>query len=72
MILGCRQEEVYEEIEVLLNHIIPKKPLHEYGVTEGELETFTETVMTMQGRLMANNDVELDKDTVSDIYKKLY
>ena len=31
-ILECKPEEVYEEIEVLLNHLIPKKALHEYGV----------------------------------------
>ena len=29
-ILECKPEEVYEEIEVLLNHLIPKKALHEY------------------------------------------
>ncbi|MEQ8198365.1 MAG: 4-hydroxybutyrate dehydrogenase [Clostridiaceae bacterium] len=71
-ILGCKPEEVYKEIEVLLNHIIPKKALHEYGVTESDLESFTETVMTKQGRLMANNYIELDQDTVFDIYKTLY
>lgn len=71
-ILGCKPEEVYEEIEVLLNHLIPKKSLKEYGVKEEELEEFTEVVMTKQGRLMANNYVELDRDTVYGIYKQLY
>lgn len=71
-ILGCKPEEVYEEIEVLLNHLIPKKSLKEYGVKEEELEEFTEVVMTKQGRLMANNYVELDRNTVYGIYKQLY
>lgn len=52
--------------------LIPKKSLHEYGVKEEELEEFTEVVMTKQGRLMANNYVELDRNTVYGIYKKLY
>ncbi|MDO5293879.1 MAG: 4-hydroxybutyrate dehydrogenase [bacterium] len=71
-ILGCKDTEVYEEIETLLNHIITKKPLHEYGVKEEELEVFTTTVMEKQGRLMANNYVELTRDTVLAIYKELY
>lgn len=71
-ILECKPEEVYDEIEVLLNHLIPKKSLKEYGVKEEELEEFTEVVMTKQGRLMANNYVELDRDTVYGIYKQLY
>ena len=71
-ILECKPEEVYEEIEVLLNHLIPKKALHEYGVKEEELEEFTEVVMTKQGRLMANNYVKLDRDTIYGIYKTLF
>ena len=71
-ILECKPEEVYEEIEVLLNHLIPKKALHEYGVKEEELEEFTEVVMTKQGRLMADNYVKLDRDTIYGIYKTLF
>lgn len=65
-------EQVYEEIENLLNHILPKKKLSEYGVTEEDLETFTTTVMEKQGRLMANNYVELTRDMVKEIYAALY
>lgn len=71
-ILSCDPEVVYEEIEMLLNHIIPKKPLRDYGVTEEELQEFTNVVMTQQGRLMANNYVPLDEDTVHKIYQELY
>ena len=42
------------------------------GVTEDDLNSFTETVMTKQGRLMANNYTELDEQTVKQIYKKLW
>ncbi|MCD8150872.1 MAG: 4-hydroxybutyrate dehydrogenase [Clostridiales bacterium] len=71
-ILGCEAGQVFEELEKLLNVLIPKKPLHEYGVTEQDLVDFTESVMVNQGRLMANNFVELDKDRVYKIYKELY
>ncbi len=71
-ILGCGEDVVYDELEKLLNKIIQCKPLHEYGVKEEELETFTDNVMEKQGRLMANNYVELSRDKVYEIYKKLY
>lgn len=71
-ILGCDKDKVFEELETLLNHLIPKKALHEYGVKEEELEEFTDSVMENQGRLMANNFVELDREKVLDIYRKLY
>lgn len=71
-ILGCKKDKVYTEIEKLLNVLIPKKPLHEYGVSEEELKEFTENVMTKQGRLMANTYTELTKEIVYEIYKSLY
>ncbi|SFS05101.1 4-hydroxybutyrate dehydrogenase [Anaeromicropila populeti] len=71
-ILECDANEVYVEIETLLNQILPKKPLHEYGVTEEDLITFTETVMTKQTRLMNNNYIELSEEKVLGIYKALY
>lgn len=71
-ILDCDAPDVYEELEKLLNHLCQKKALHEYGVTEAELEEFTENVMTSQGRLMANNYTELDRDTVYRIYQELF
>ncbi|MCI8991961.1 MAG: 4-hydroxybutyrate dehydrogenase [Eubacterium sp.] len=70
--IGCGVENVYDELEKLLNVLIQKKPLREYGVTEQDLADFTESVMVNQGRLMANNFVELDKDRVYKIYKELY
>ena len=63
-------------LQFFLGHPIlvqcPKKALHEYGVSQEELEDFTENVMTSQGRLMANNYTELDRDEVRAIYERLY
>lgn len=71
-LLGCEVGQVYEEIEVLFDHILPKKPLIEYGMTVQQIEDFTVSVMEKQGRLMANNYTRLDKDTVYGIYEALY
>ncbi len=71
-LLGCETTQVYDKLEELLNQILPKKPLREYGVTEADLPVFTDAVMTKQGRLMANNFVPLDEQRVLKIYKELY
>lgn len=71
-ILCCKSSEVYEKAEILLNNIISKKRLKEYGVTEDDISDFTKTVMTKQGRLMANNYTELTEKTVYEIYRELY
>ncbi len=71
-ILGRGAGHVFEELEKLLDILIPKKALHEYGVTEQNLEEFTDSVMLNQGRLMANNFVALNQKRVYKIYKELY
>ncbi len=71
-LLGCPAEQVYDKLEELLNQILPKKPLHVYGVTQEDLVTFTDSVMQTQGRLMGNNFVPLDRDRVLKIYRELY
>ena len=71
-ILECPVRYVYEELEKLLNVLIPKKALHKYGVTEAQLDEFADSVMENQGRLMANNFVPLDRERVYKIYRELW
>ena len=71
-LLGCSTTEVYDQLEQLLNQILPKKPLHAYGVTQDDLKEFTHSVITGQGRLMANNFVPLDEARVLKIYQELF
>ncbi len=71
-ILGCSVDKVYEELEKLLNLLIQKKPLHEYGMKEEEIEAFTDSVLENQQRLLKNNFVALDRDRILKIYRELY
>lgn len=64
--------QVYDKLEELLNQILPKKALHEYGFTREDIDAFTEAVMTTQSRLMSNNFVPLDAERVRKIYTELY
>lgn len=71
-ILECREGEVYEELEKLLGSLLPKKALREYGVPHEKLAEFADSVMENQGRLMANNFVEINREQVLEIYNRLY
>ncbi len=71
-IIGCEKGLIFTELENLLNVILPKKPLRDYGMIEEDIEGFTQSVMENQGRLMANNFVELSAERVRDIYRSLY
>lgn len=71
-LLDCGCSEVWSSLEGLLDQILAKRPLHEYGVTHEDLPQFAEAVMKTQQRLMNNNFVPLDYERVLAIYKKLY
>lgn len=71
-ILECETKDVFEELETLLNCLIMKKPLHEYGMKEEEIIEFTDSVIENQQRLLKNNFVFLDRDRMIKIYKELY
>ena len=62
----------YEELEKLLNTIIQKKSLHEYGMTEAQIDEFTDSVIENQQRLLVNNFVYLDRDRIRKIYTELF
>lgn len=71
-LLACDVPNVYEELETLLNNVLPKKALHEYGVTKKDLPEFADSVMKNQGRLLANAFVEMNYNLVLKIYNELY
>nr|WP_325222881.1 4-hydroxybutyrate dehydrogenase [uncultured Oscillibacter sp.] len=71
-LLRCGEGEVYAQLEVLLNSILPKKRLREYGVTLEDLPAFADSVIKNQQRLLANAFVEMDYDSVLKVYRELY
>ena len=71
-ILKCKSTDVYKELEVLLNKLIQKQPLHNYGMKVTEIFSFADSVLAKQGRLMANNFVPLQRDDLIDIYTSVY
>ncbi|NLP30326.1 MAG: 4-hydroxybutyrate dehydrogenase, partial [Clostridiales bacterium] len=71
--LGCDPDgDVYGELEKFLNKLIVKKPLREYGMTEAQIDEFTDMTIENQQRLLANNYVFLDRDEIREIFANLY
>lgn len=71
-LLHCDVEELYFQLEELLNFFISRKPLEKYGVLEEELEEFTDLVMNQQQRLMKNSYVPLSREDIYKIYQSVY
>ena len=70
--LGCQPQDVYERIEELFGTLLSRNPLSSYGMTESEIEGFTDSVLAKQGRLLANNYVELSRTEIRNIYQALF
>lgn len=71
-ILGCEAEQVYTELGHLLNQIIARKSLREYGMKERELHEFAKSVEESQQRLLNQSYVKLDAGQMEEIYRELY
>ena len=72
-VLDCSEDQdPWEAIDELLNQLLPSKPLREYGMTEADIESFADSVIREQQRLLVNNYVELSRDEIRDIFKRLW
>ncbi|WP_334292691.1 4-hydroxybutyrate dehydrogenase [Caminicella sporogenes] len=65
-------KNVYEALAEVLDKLLERKPLREYGMKESEIESFTDSVIKSQQRLLINNYVSLSRENMIDIYRKLY
>lgn len=70
--LHCGISEVYKRLEELLNHILQRKTLREYGVVREDIPQFAQSVAEQQTRLTQNNFVPLSYQQILEIYQQLY
>lgn len=71
-ILECGEAQVYTELEHLLDQIISRKKLREYGMKEEEIRSFAESVEASQQRLLNQSYIKFNADQMEDIYRQLY
>jgi 4-hydroxybutyrate dehydrogenase len=70
--MDCDSDDVYTELEKLLDKIIARKPLHEYGMKEEEIESFAKSVEKSQQRLLNQSYVKFSTEEICVLYQKLY
>ena len=71
--IGCSESgDVYGELEKFLNKLIMKKPLREYGMTEAQIDEFTDSTIENQQRLLVNNYVFLDRSEIREVFANLF
>lgn len=63
---------IYDELAAVLDQLLVRKPLREYGMKAEEIESFADSVVTGQQRLLVNNYVSLTRDEIRDIFKALF
>lgn len=71
-VLGVNTDEALEELYQLMEAILKRRDLREYGVKEEELTVFTDSVIEGQQRLLKNNYADLTRDDMIEIYKSCY
>ena len=71
-ILDVKGEPSLDPLYDLMDGIYTKDSLREHGVTEEELEEYTQNVLDTQQRLLNNNYTELTYEDILDIYWKAY
>jgi 4-hydroxybutyrate dehydrogenase len=65
-------QDPWKALQAMVDALLPKKALREYGMTEAEVEGFADSVIEKQQRLLANNYVPLSRDEIRDIFKNLW
>jgi 4-hydroxybutyrate dehydrogenase len=62
----------FEALDKLLNSLIKKKGLNEYGIDKASIEEYVDKVIETQQRLLKNSYVSLSRDDLIEIYETIY
>jgi 4-hydroxybutyrate dehydrogenase len=65
-------ETIYTKLAELLDHLVSKRPLHEFGMKEPETDSFAHSVIETQQRLLKNNYVPMSVEEIKNIYSLLF
>ena len=61
-----------EDLEELLDKIMVRKNLKEYGMKEEDIEVFAESVIKNQQRLLSQAYIKFTKEELANIYRGLF
>lgn len=60
---------VWENLETLLEKVLPRVPLSQLGVTEKDIDEFVPSVVQNQQRLLVNMPVPFDEEDMKQVYR---
>lgn len=66
------ETNIYDALERILDSMLGKKKLREYGMKHEEVELFTDSVIETQQRLLVNNYTPFKREDILGIYERLY
>ena len=69
--LNCGMSDVFILLEDLLDRVIPRQPLHCYGMAEADIESFADNVLALQERLISQSYCRLIREAIVRIYRSL-
>lgn len=70
--MECDEAVVYEKLQELLDQIISRKKLREYGMKEEEIHSFAVSVDASQQRLLNQSYVKPAIEQMEAVYRELY
>ncbi len=62
-------DETFDALDGIMQGVLKRQPLRQYGIQEEDLERFSRSVIEGQQRLLANNYVELTEQEILLIYE---
>lgn len=71
-VLDVPQADALKTLYELMDKILPRKPLKEYGMTLEEFPQFADSVIEGQQRLLRNNYTPLTREDMIEIYTACY
>ncbi|NSX40001.1 4-hydroxybutyrate dehydrogenase [Gardnerella vaginalis] len=71
-ILECQKADVLNKLDEVLNTILPKHKLHEYGMTEDMIQSWAASVVKEQQRLLKNSYMHMDEAAIAEVYASTF
>ena len=71
-ILECKKADVLDKLDEVLNTILPKHRLHEYGMSEDMIQSWASSVVKEQQRLLKNSYMHMDEAAIAEVYASTF
>lgn len=71
-ILECNKADVLDKLDEVLNTILTKHKLHEYGMTKDMIRDWASSVVKEQQRLLKNSYMHMSEDAIAEVYASTF